>query len=108
MLLAYLLDRHHRHDRRPHRMRRLPALCAARGFTCDHTLRATRTRQASVAFGSRVPCSHCCSDLYFNPSPLTISMEVVRPQKFKIDVTDFWSPRVSAALQLVLQVTRGV
>jgi len=42
--------------------------------------------------------------LYLNPSPLTISVELVRPQKFKIDVTDFFAPRVSAAVQLVLQV----
>jgi len=28
----------------------------------------------------------------------------VRPSKFKIDVTEFWRPRVSAAMQLVLQV----
>mmetsp|Transcript_46241 Transcript_46241/g.114682 ORF Transcript_46241/g.114682 Transcript_46241/m.114682 type:complete len:284 (+) Transcript_46241:19-870(+) len=42
--------------------------------------------------------------LWFNPTPLSLSFELVRPQKFKIDVTDFWAPRISAALQIVLQV----
>ena len=28
----------------------------------------------------------------------------MRPVKFKIDVTDFWAPRISATLQAVLNV----
>ena len=32
------------------------------------------------------------------PSPLGCSVGLVRPQKFKIDVTDFWAPHVSAAV----------
>merc|ERR1719272_2781927 len=38
------------------------------------------------------------------PSPLGCSVGLVRPQKFKIDVTDFWAPHVSAAVQCVLSV----
>ena len=41
--------------------------------------------------------------LWFNPAPLSVSIDIVRPQKFRIDVTDFFTPRISAALQLVLQ-----
>jgi len=41
------------------------------------------------------------------PSPLGCSVGLVRPQKFKIDVTNFWSPHVSAAVQLVLSVKNG-
>jgi hypothetical protein len=33
------------------------------------------------------------------PSPLGCSVGLVRPQKFKIDVTDFWAPHVSAAVR---------
>ena len=35
------------------------------------------------------------------PSPLGCSVGLVRPQKFKIDVTDFWAPHVSAAVRTV-------
>ena len=41
------------------------------------------------------------------PQPLGCSVGLVRPQKFKIDVTDFWAPSVSAAVQLVLSVRNG-
>ena len=41
---------------------------------------------------------------WFNPAPVSCSLELVRPQKFKVDVTDFFAPRVSAAVQLVLQL----
>lgn len=42
--------------------------------------------------------------MYTHPKPVTCTLEVMRPHKFKIDVTDFFSPRVSAAMQLVLSV----
>ena len=32
------------------------------------------------------------------PWPLDCAVGLVRPQKFKIDVTDFWAPHVSAAV----------
>eukprot|EP00908_Phaeocystis_cordata_P026892 Transcript_942.p1 GENE.Transcript_942~~Transcript_942.p1 ORF type:complete len:285 (-),score=111.19 Transcript_942:1117-1971(-) len=38
------------------------------------------------------------------PRPLNAAVAQVRPQKFKIDVTDFFAPHVSAAVQLVLSV----
>lgn len=41
---------------------------------------------------------------WLHPRALSCSVDVIRPQKFKIDVTDFFAPRVSAALQLVLHV----
>jgi len=41
---------------------------------------------------------------WLNPTPVSCSLELVRPQKFKVDVTDFFAPRVSAALQLVLSL----
>ena len=39
---------------------------------------------------------------WYHPAPVSCTLELVRPQKFKLDVTDFFHPRVSAALQLVL------
>ena len=42
--------------------------------------------------------------VWFHPEPVSCSLELVRPQKFKIDVTDFFSPKVSAAVQLVLKL----
>lgn len=42
--------------------------------------------------------------LWFNPSPLSCEVTSARAQKFKIDVTDFFQPRVSAAAQVVLSV----
>lgn len=42
--------------------------------------------------------------LWLYPTPLSCSLDLVRPQKFKVDVSDFFAPRVSAALQLVLNV----
>ena len=42
--------------------------------------------------------------LYFHPKPLSCNLELIRPQKFKVDVSDFFSPKISAALQLVLSV----
>lgn len=42
--------------------------------------------------------------LWMNPQPLSCSLEVARPQKFKVDVTDFFRPKVSSALQLVLSL----
>ena len=41
---------------------------------------------------------------WFNPEPVSCSLELIRPQKFKVDVTEFFAPRVSAAIQLVLSV----
>ena len=38
------------------------------------------------------------------PRPLDVTLEFMRPQKFKIDVTEFFAPKVSAALQLVLSI----
>ena len=38
------------------------------------------------------------------PTPLSCALDHVRPVKFKIDVTDFWAPRISATLQAVLNV----
>ena len=45
--------------------------------------------------------------MWLHPTPVRCDLELVRPQKFKIDVTDFFAPRVSAALQLVLSVRNG-
>ena len=42
--------------------------------------------------------------MWFHPQPISCSLELVRPQKFKVDVTEFFAPRVSAAMQLVLQL----
>jgi len=42
--------------------------------------------------------------MYFHPSPITCSLAHVRAQKFKLDVTDLFAPRVSAALNLVLSL----
>jgi hypothetical protein len=42
--------------------------------------------------------------MWLNPTPLSCDLELIRPQKFKVDVTDFFAPKVSAALQLVLNV----
>jgi len=36
--------------------------------------------------------------------PVTCEAHKVLPQRFKIDVTEFWSPRLSSTLQLVLSV----
>ena len=44
--------------------------------------------------------------LWFNPSPLVLSLEIVRPQKFKVDITEFFAPKVSATFQLVMQVPK--
>jgi len=41
------------------------------------------------------------------PKPLSCSVAQVRPQKFKIDVTHFFAPHLSAAVQLVLAVHNG-
>jgi len=41
---------------------------------------------------------------WFNPMPVSCSLEVIRPQKFKVDVTELFAPRVSAALSLVLSL----
>jgi len=41
---------------------------------------------------------------WYHPQPVSCTVDLVRPQKFKIDVTDFFTPRVSAALQLVLSL----
>lgn len=38
------------------------------------------------------------------PAPLTTSLANVRPMKFKIDVTDFFSPTMSTAVQAILSV----
>lgn len=38
------------------------------------------------------------------PQPVTCTLDLVRPQKFKVDVTEFFAPRVSAAVQLVLSL----
>lgn len=45
--------------------------------------------------------------VWLNPAPLVLSVDVIRPQKFKVDVTEFFAPRVSAAVQLVLQVSNS-
>jgi hypothetical protein len=42
-----------------------------------------------------------------HPTPVSCNLELVRPQKFKVDVTDFFAPKVSAAIQLVLTVQNG-
>ena len=44
---------------------------------------------------------------YTHPEAVRCSLEVVRPKKFKIDVTDFFAPRVSAAAQLVVRLTNA-
>ena len=41
---------------------------------------------------------------WLHPEPVSCSLELIRPQKFKVDVTEFFAPRVSAAIQLVLSV----
>ena len=45
--------------------------------------------------------------LWLHPTPITCDLELIRPQKFKVDVTDFFAPKVSAALQLVLNLRNG-
>jgi len=44
---------------------------------------------------------------WLHPQPAGCSLELIRPQKFKIDVTDFFAPRVSAAMQMVLSLRNG-
>jgi len=39
-----------------------------------------------------------------SPAPLTTSLANVRPLKFKIDVTDFFSPTMSSSVQAILSV----
>ena len=41
---------------------------------------------------------------WFHPVPIRCTLDLIRPQKFKVDVTEFFTPRVSAALQLVLSL----
>ena len=43
--------------------------------------------------------------VWFHPAPVSCNLDLIRPQKFKVDVTDFFAPRVSAALQLVLSLS---
>ena len=45
--------------------------------------------------------------MWFHPTPVSCDLDLVRPQKFKVDVTDFFVPKVSAALQLVLSLRNG-
>ena len=40
--------------------------------------------------------------LWVYPAPLECVVELIKPQKFKIDVSEFFSPKVSAALQVHL------
>ena len=41
---------------------------------------------------------------WFHPVPIHCTLDRIRPQKFKVDITEFFTPRVSAALQLVLSL----
>jgi len=45
--------------------------------------------------------------LSLHPMPLKCYVELVRPNKFKIDVTEFFTPRVSVAVQAVLSISNG-
>ena len=45
--------------------------------------------------------------LWMNPVPVSCSLELARPQKFKVDVTDFFAPKVSAAVQFVVSLKNG-
>jgi len=42
--------------------------------------------------------------LYMHPKPISCDIDLIRPHKFKVDVSDFFAPKVSAALQLVLNI----
>ena len=42
--------------------------------------------------------------LWMNPLPMSCTIDIMRPQKFKVDVTDFFAPRISAAAQFVLSI----
>jgi hypothetical protein len=45
--------------------------------------------------------------MWMHPQPVGCLLELARPQKFKVDVTDFFRPKVSAAMQLVLSLKNG-